>query len=122
MTIRVTDESGAVIAKAFVLIHSDAPEQRTLKPFTLEPENSKPFSMELRTGSEGETKSDLSAGFYDLFIDATGFAPYCEKIIPISQVEYVQFGLWHGFDIHSAGWNEETGVAIQAQPPEFERF
>ena len=80
LTIRVTDESGAVIAKAFVLIHSDALEQRTLKPFTLEPENSKPFSMELRTSSEGEAKGELSSGFYDLFIGATGFAPYCEKI------------------------------------------
>ena len=80
LAIRVTDESGAVIGKAFVLIHSDALERGNLKPFTLEPENPKPFSMELRTSSEGETKGELPSGFYDLFIGATGFAPYCEKI------------------------------------------
>lgn len=79
LEIRVTDQSGAVIGKAFVLIHSDALERGNLKPFTLEPESPKPFSMELRTSSEGEAKSELPSGFYDLFIGATGFGALLRK-------------------------------------------
>jgi hypothetical protein len=70
LTIRVVDPLGAVIAKAFVLLHSDA----------LERENPKPFSLELRTGSEGEAKGELPSGFYDLFIASTGFIPQCQKL------------------------------------------
>ena len=69
-TIQVTDQLGAVIGKAFVLLHADA----------LERENPKPFSMDLRTSSEGEAKAELPSGFYDLFVASTGFAPHCEKI------------------------------------------
>jgi hypothetical protein len=68
--IQLTDQLGAVIGKAFVLLHSDA----------LERENPKPFSMELRTSSEGEAEGGLPSGFYDLFIASTGFAPHCEKL------------------------------------------
>jgi hypothetical protein len=70
LTVRVTDQLGAVIGKAFVLLHSDS----------LERENPKPFSMELRTDSEGEAKGELPSGFYDLLIASTGFAPRCEKL------------------------------------------
>ena len=70
LTVRVTDQVGAVIGKAFVLLHSDA----------LERENPKPFSVELRTNSKGEAKGELPSGFYDLFIGSTGFAPRCEKL------------------------------------------
>jgi hypothetical protein len=70
LTVRVTDQLGAVIGKAFVLLHSDA----------LERENPKPFSIELRTNSEGAAKGELPSGFYDLFIGSTGFAPRCEKL------------------------------------------
>jgi hypothetical protein len=70
LTIRVTDQLGAVIGKAFLLLHADA----------LERENPKPFSMELRTSSEGEAKAELPSGFYDLFVASTGFAPHCEKL------------------------------------------
>ena len=69
-TIRVTDELGAVIGRAFVLLHADA----------LERENPKSFSMELRTNNEGEAKAELPSGFYDLFVASTGFAPHCEKL------------------------------------------
>ena len=69
-TLRVTDQLGAVVGKAFVLLHADA----------LERENPKPFSMEVRTTSEGEAKAELPSGFYDLFIASTGFAPHCEKL------------------------------------------
>ena len=50
-TIRVTDRLGAVVGKAFVLLHADA----------LERENPKPFSMEVRTTSEGEAKAGCPA-------------------------------------------------------------
>lgn len=70
LTIRVTDQLGAVIGKAFVLLHADV----------LERENPKPFSMDLRTSSEGEAKAELPSGFYDLFIASTGFAPHSEKL------------------------------------------
>ena len=69
-TILVTDQLGAVIGKAFVMLHADA----------LERENPKPFSMQLRTSSEGEVKAKLPSGFYDLFIASTGFAPHREKL------------------------------------------
>lgn len=70
LTVRVTDQLGAMIGKALVLLHSDA----------LERENPKPFNMELRTNSEGEAKGELPSGFYDLFIASTAFAPRCEKL------------------------------------------
>jgi hypothetical protein len=70
LRVRVTDQLGAVIGKAFVLLHSDA----------LERENPKSFTIELRTSSEGEAKGVLPSGFYDLFIASTGFAPHCEKL------------------------------------------
>lgn len=70
LTILVVGPLGAVIAKAFVLLHSDA----------LERENPKPFSLELRTGSEGEAKGELPSGFYDLFVASTGLAPHCQKL------------------------------------------
>ena len=53
LTVRLTDQLGAMIGKALVLLHSDA----------LERENPKPFNMELRTNSEGEAKGELPSGF-----------------------------------------------------------
>jgi hypothetical protein len=70
LSIKVVDELGAVIPKAMVLLHADA----------LERNNPKPFSLELRTGSDGETKGMLPSGFYDVFVASTGFSPRCEKL------------------------------------------
>lgn len=70
LTVRVVDQLGAVIGKAFVLLHSDA----------LERENPRPFSLELRTSPEGEAKGELPSGFYDLFIASIGFEPHCQKL------------------------------------------
>ena len=70
VTIEVTDELGAVIPKALVVLHADA----------LESDNPKSFNLELRTSSEGEAKAVLPSGFFDAFIASTGFAPHCEKL------------------------------------------
>jgi hypothetical protein len=37
LTVRVTDQLGAVIGKAFVFLHSDALERENPKPFRMEP-------------------------------------------------------------------------------------
>jgi hypothetical protein len=70
VTIEVTDELGAVIPKALVVLHADA----------LERGNPKSFNLELRTSSEGEAKAVLPSGFFDAFVASTGFAPHCEKL------------------------------------------
>lgn len=70
VTIKVTDELGAVIPKALVVLHADA----------LERGNPKSFNLELRTSSEGEAKAVLPSGFFDAFVASTGFAPHCEKL------------------------------------------
>ena len=70
LTVTVTDELGAVIAKGLVLLHADA----------LERGNPKPFNLELRTSSEGKAEAVLPSGFYDVFVASTGFSPHCEKL------------------------------------------
>ena len=70
VTIKVTDELGAVIPKALVVLHADM----------LERGNPKPFNLELRTSSDGEAKAVLPSGFFDAFVASTGFAPQCEKL------------------------------------------
>ena len=70
VTIKVTDELGAVIPNALVALHAHA----------LERGNPRSFNLELRTSSEGEAKAVLPSGFFDAFIASTGFAPHCEKL------------------------------------------
>lgn len=70
LSVNVSDELGAVIERAFVLLRSDA----------LERENPKPFSLELRTNSNGHAKAFIPSGFYDVFVASTGFAPQCRKL------------------------------------------
>jgi Carboxypeptidase regulatory-like domain len=70
LSVNVTDELGAVIAKALVLLHADS----------LERENPKAFNRELRTSTEGKAEAVLPSGFYDVFVASTGFAPRCEKL------------------------------------------
>ena len=70
MTVTVTDEPGAVIAKALVLLHADR----------LERGNPKSFNLELRTSSEGKAEAVFPSGFYDVFVASTGFSPHCEKL------------------------------------------
>ena len=70
VTIEVRDELGAVIGRTYVMLRSDA----------LERDNPKPFSLEIRTNSEGQAKVMLPSGFYDVFVASIGFAPHCEKL------------------------------------------
>jgi len=70
VTVKVTDEQGAVIAKTLVVLHADA----------LERDNPKPFNLDVRTSSNGEAKVILPSGFFDVFVASTGFAPHCEKL------------------------------------------
>jgi hypothetical protein len=70
VSIEVRDELGAVIGKTYVMLRSDA----------LERNNPTPFSLEIRTNSEGQAKVTLPPGFYDVFVASTGFAPHCEKL------------------------------------------
>jgi hypothetical protein len=69
VTVKVTDEQGAVIARALVVLHADA----------LERDNPKPFNLDVRT-TNGEAKVILPSGFFDVFVASTGFAPHCEKL------------------------------------------
>jgi hypothetical protein len=66
----VVDPMGAVIGKAYVLLHTDA----------LERENPVAYRLELRTNKDGEFVASLPSGFYDLFTGEEGFAPYCQKL------------------------------------------
>jgi hypothetical protein len=62
----IVDSEGAVVGNAYVLIHTD--------------ENAQGQRVELRTNNKGEFMTSLPSGFYDLFIGAQGFSPYCQKV------------------------------------------
>jgi hypothetical protein len=62
----IVDSEGAVVGNAYVLIRTD--------------ENELGQRVELRTNNKGEFMTSLPSGFYDLFIGAQGFAPYCQKV------------------------------------------
>jgi uncharacterized membrane protein len=62
----IVDSEGAVVENAYVLIRTD--------------ENELGQRVELRTNNKGEFMTSLPSGFYDLFIGAQGFAPYCQKV------------------------------------------
>lgn len=63
----IRDSEGAVIAKAFILIHSD------------QTSDSKSDIL-LRTNSLGEYSTALPPGFYDVFVSSGGFSPMCRKV------------------------------------------
>ncbi len=62
----IVDSEGAAVGNAYVLIRTD--------------ENELGQRVELRTNKKGEFITSLPSGFYDLFIGAQGFAPYCQKV------------------------------------------
>ena len=66
----IVDSMGAVIPNSYVLIRTDAREREH------------PVSVERtsRTNKNGEFKLSLDPGFYDIFVSANGFAPYCRNI------------------------------------------
>jgi hypothetical protein len=71
VAVTVSDELGAVIPKAFVMLHADS----------FEMDNPKPFSLEVRTNPEGEGKGLLppdSTMFLLLRRDSPLIARNCE--------------------------------------------
>jgi Carboxypeptidase regulatory-like domain len=63
----IKDSEGAVIAKAFVLVHPDTSVGRK-------------EDIVLQTDSLGEYSTVLPAGFYDVFVSAGGFSPSSRKV------------------------------------------
>jgi len=68
--ITLVDTQGAAIGNAYVLFRTDA-LSRDLR---------EAFRTELRTDKYGKASTQLPSGFYDLFVGAEGFAPYCRKL------------------------------------------
>jgi hypothetical protein len=66
----IVDSEGAVIGNAYVLLRTDM----------LERGNAKAYQVELRTNGQGQFVTSVPSGFYDLFIGAQGFEPYCQKV------------------------------------------
>ena len=71
----VRDSEGAVIAKAYIVVHWDAAGANYLgnnigikEDITVSSDSSGRFSLE------------LPPGFYDIFVTATAFTPHCDKI------------------------------------------
>jgi hypothetical protein len=80
----VVDPEGAVIGNAYVLIRTDA----------LDREHPTAYSRELRTNKNGEFIASLAAGFYDMFIGASGFTPHCQKVrIREGQLQMIEISM-----------------------------
>ena len=73
---KVTDEEGAVIPSARVLVHWDPSGSAV----GLDSNIGIKEDVALTTGQTGEFETDLPPGFYDLFVSATAFSPVCRKL------------------------------------------
>jgi hypothetical protein len=71
----VTDESGAVISGAMILIHWDSAGSKV----GLRSNVGIKKDLLLATDAKGSVTIELPSGFYDLFVSATGFTPVCRK-------------------------------------------
>jgi hypothetical protein len=71
----VRDSEGAVIAKAHVVIHWDPAGSNYLGDNVGIKED-----ITVSTDSDGKFSLELPRGFYDVFVTATAFTPYCGKI------------------------------------------
>jgi Carboxypeptidase regulatory-like domain len=71
----VRDSLGAVIANAHVVIHWDPAGSNYLGDNVGIRED-----ISVSTDSDGKFSLELPPGFYDVFVTATAFTPYCEKI------------------------------------------
>jgi hypothetical protein len=71
----VTDDRGAAIPAAFVIIHWDSSDMVPERSIIM----SKPDET-LRTDTRGSFNVRLGPGFYDVFVTAKGFSPTCRKI------------------------------------------
>ena len=71
----VRDSEGAVIPKAYVVVHWDGAGSNYLRHNVGIKQD-----ITVSTDSNGKFSLELPPGFYDVFITATAFAPHCEKI------------------------------------------
>jgi hypothetical protein len=71
----VTNERGAPVAAAFVIIHWDSSDENSGKSVIM----SKPDET-LWTDGRGAFTARLGPGFYDVFVTAKGLSPTCRKI------------------------------------------
>jgi hypothetical protein len=68
ITVTITDQSGAVIQDAFVVLKAD--RTRTTES----------FELEARTNAAGSVKTSLPCGLIDIFATANGFTPFAQKL------------------------------------------
>jgi hypothetical protein len=71
----IRDSEGAVIAKAHIVVHWDESGANYLGDNLGVKED-----ITMSTDSNGKFSLEIPPGFYDVFVAATGFAPYCEKV------------------------------------------
>ena len=72
----VTDDSGAAISGAMILIHWDPAGSAV----GLRSNVGREKGLVLKTDLSGSFAAELPSGFYDLFVSAMAFAPACRKI------------------------------------------
>ena len=61
--VAITDEDGKALPKAFVLVHGEHGSNQQLAP-----------------DKNGQVKTNLHAGMYDLFVSAMGFVPQAQIV------------------------------------------
>jgi hypothetical protein len=71
----VRDPEGAVIANAHVVVHWDSSGSNYLKDNLGTRQD-----VTVSSDSNGKFSLELPPGFYDVFVAATAFTRYCEKI------------------------------------------
>jgi hypothetical protein len=76
VTSTVTDESGAAISGAMILIHWDSAGSTV----GLNTNVGIKKDLVLTTDARGNFSVELPPGFYDLFVSAMAFTPACRKI------------------------------------------
>ncbi len=72
----VTDESGAAISGAMILLHWDPAGSKVGLKSNVGIEK----DLVLTTDQKGNFVAELPPGFYDLFVSAMAFTPACRKI------------------------------------------
>jgi hypothetical protein len=84
--LEITDEDGKALPKAFVLVHGEHGSNQPLTP-----------------DKNGQVKTNLHAGMYDLFISASGFVPQAQ-ILDLRSCKPVDVNLMLTIDSeHSEG-------------------
>jgi hypothetical protein len=72
----VTDQNGAALSEAFVVVHWD-PSGSTVG---LASNIGISHDLNLQSGKDGGYSVDLPPGFYDVFVSSMAFTPSCQKV------------------------------------------